>query len=158
MWYGISTYLAILPLLFALLALVVYVAGRFAYEPPQHPLVNIFLQEKNVSNSMVWISLLLACVIGPAVEEVFFRGFFYMAIRKYWGTGWAAVLSAGLFAAVHENLFSFIPIFFLGMVLCYLYERRKSLISCITLHILHNSAFIMYFFLMKDILSSMARS
>jgi len=100
----------------------------------------------------LWFSLILACVVGPAIEEVFFRGFFYPALKKYVGTGWAMTLSSALFAGVHENVFSFVPIFLLGFVLCYLYEKRRTVLPCISLHIVHNSVFILYFFLMKNIL------
>ncbi len=151
-WLGIRTYLIILPFFIVILAALVYLANRLAYEPPPHPLAEMLLQDESLSPWMILVSLLVACVIGPIVEEIFFRGFFYPALRKYWGIGSTSVVTAALFAGVHENIFSFFPIFFLGLVLCYLYEKRSSLISCISLHMVHNTTFIMYFFLMKSIL------
>ena len=93
--------------------------------------------------------LLLACFLGPIVEEIFFRGFLYPGMRKYIGVSGAMVITATLFAGVHENLFSFIPIFFLGIVLAFIFEKRRSLAACISLHVIHNSAFILYFFLLR---------
>lgn len=154
-WWGLRTYFVILPMFIGLLFAVVYLVNLFSYEPPLHPLVEL-LEAKNLPTWTVLFSVVIACVIGPIVEEIFFRGFFYPALRKYLGVGWTIVITAGFFAFVHENLFAFIPIFFLGLVLCYLYEKRGSLISCVSLHILHNSAFMAYFFIMKTILLSEA--
>jgi uncharacterized protein len=110
------------------------------------------MEEGKRSPWLIGYSLLLACLIGPVVEELFFRGFLYPAIRKKIGMEWAAFASALLFALIHENSFAFLPIFVLGIALCYLYEKRKSLIACMSFHILHNSAFLFYFFLMKKVL------
>ncbi|MBI4358195.1 MAG: CPBP family intramembrane metalloprotease [Candidatus Omnitrophica bacterium] len=151
-WWGVRTYFVILPIFITILATLVYLASRLSYEPPPHPLVEILLEEERTSLWLLVYSLLAACLIGPVVEEIFFRGFFYPALRKYLGVGWTMALTAVLFAGVHENIFSFLPIFFLGLVLSYLYEKRTNLASCITLHIIHNTAFISYFFLMKSVL------
>jgi uncharacterized protein len=151
---GIRTYLAIFPVLLGILFLLVFAAGFFTYEPPPHPLAQMLLEKKDISPWLVTLSLLVACVFGPVVEEIFFRGFFYPALKKYAGIGWATVITAGLFAIVHENIFAFFPIFFLGVVLCHLYEQRRDLTACISLHMLHNTVFIAYFFLVKSILSS----
>ncbi len=153
-WVGIRTYLYIFPILLGILFLFVFVTSFFAYEPPPHPLAEMQLEKKALSPWIVLLSVLVACVFGPIVEEVFFRGFFYPALKKYWGVGWTTVLTAALFALVHENIFAFLPIFFLGIVLCHLYERRRDLAACISLHMIHNTVFIAYFFLVKSILSS----
>ena len=152
-WLGIRTYFVILPVFAGILIFLVVVANLFTYEPPPHPLVEILMKEKTISPWMMAFSLLAACVIGPVVEEIFFRGFLYPALRKYFGIGWTLFITSAFFALVHENAFSFVPIFFLGLVLSYLYEKRNNLLSCISLHVLHNTAFITYFFLMKDVLN-----
>ena len=151
-WLGIRTYLAILPIMIASLAVLVTIATLFAYEPPVHPLVDVFLEEKQAAAWLVPFSILLACIIGPIGEEIFFRGFLYPALRKYWGIWQATCATALLFAVVHANAFALLPIFLLGVVLARLYEKRRSLTSCITLHVFHNTAFIGYFFLVKNIL------
>jgi membrane protease YdiL (CAAX protease family) len=153
MWIGIRAYFSVFPVLLGILFLLVFVASLFAYEPPPHPLAEMLMEKKDLSPWFIGLSLLVACVFGPIVEEIFFRGFFYPALKKYWGAGWASAITAGFFAIVHENLFAFFPIFFLGIVLCHLYEQRRDLAACISLHILHNTVFIAYFFLVKSILS-----
>ena len=151
-WFGLRTYCVILPPFIGLLAILVFLATQLSYEPSPHPLVEVLLEEEKLPLWTALSSLFVACVVGPLVEEIFFRGFLYPALRKYWGMGGAAVITATLFAGVHENIFSFVPIFFLGFVLCFLYETRKNLISCISLHMAHNTAFITYFFLIKSLL------
>jgi len=147
---GIKSYFAIIPHFFLTLVLLLLIISRWAYEPPPHPLIGVFVQESERAPWVVFYSLILACVIGPIVEEVFFRGFLYPVIRKYIGTHWAMIATAVLFALIHENLFSFLPIFILGLALAYLYEKRGNLLACIVLHIFHNTVFITYFFLIKE--------
>ena len=151
-WWGVRTYLLFLPILMGLLTVLIYLASRLAYEPSTHPLVNILLKDKKLSFGVLFSSLFVACIVGPIVEEIFFRGFFYPALRKYLGVGRTMVVTAILFAMVHENMFAFLPIFFLGLVLCYLYEKRANLLSCISLHMMHNTVFLAYFFLLKSLL------
>lgn len=153
-WLGIRTYFVILPIFFIMMIVMILVASWLKYEPPPHPLVGVFLKEDPLSPWLIASSILLACFIGPVVEEIFFRGFLYPALRRYWSIPSAMMVTAALFALVHENLFAFFPIFFLGLVLAYLYHKRSNLVSCISLHVLHNTAFIMYFFLMKSALTS----
>lgn len=149
---GIQTYVTIFPTLLALIVVLVIAANFFSYEPPAHPLVHIFIRERALPPWVLVFSIFLACVIGPVVEEIFFRGFFYPALRRYFTAGWAMAATAALFALVHENLFSFIPIFFLGFALCYLYEKRSSIVAPIALHITHNTIFLSYFFIVKRFL------
>ena len=152
LWWGIRTYFLIVPIFISILVLLIYISNLISYEPPPHPLVEVLLQDEKLSFWTIFSSLLVACVIGPIVEETFFRGLFYPAVKKYLGMKWTMLITAAMFAGVHENMFAFIPIFFLGLVLCYLYEKRSNLAACISLHVIHNTVFIVYFFIMKSVL------
>ncbi|HTL16706.1 MAG TPA: CPBP family intramembrane glutamic endopeptidase, partial [Patescibacteria group bacterium] len=77
-------------------------------------------------------------LLAPAAEELVFRGILYPAIKKagfprlaLWGT-------ALLFAAVHMNLVTFIPLAVLALGLTLLYERTDNLLASITAHALFN--------------------
>ncbi len=148
---GLAGYAAILPYFFIVLFLLVIVVQILSYEPPPHPLVEVFLAEERSPGTIAY-SLFLACVAGPLFEEIFFRGFCYPVFKKRWGTGWALVLSAAFFSAIHQNLFAFLPVFILGLGLGYLYEKRGTLVPSIALHVIHNTVFIAYFFLAKEVL------
>jgi membrane protease YdiL (CAAX protease family) len=146
---GLIGYLATLPLFLGVLLGLVALSAVFSYEPAPHPLVEVFVEEDKRSPMLIGYSVFLACVIGPFIEEIFFRGFCYPAMKKRWGKGMAMMATAALFAWVHQSMFAFLPIFVLGMVLAYLYEERGSLIPSIAMHITHNSIFIGYFFIVK---------
>lgn len=151
-----TAYLGVMPLFFVLLLTLLGIAHLFNYEPPPHPLVNVFLEEQKRSPLLIGFSLFLAVILGPFFEEVFFRGFCYNIFKKRWGKGWALVLSSGFFAFIHDSTFAFWPIFLLGMALAWLYEKRGSLFPAVLLHVTHNCIFIGYFFLAKDVIDKAA--
>ncbi|MBI4387818.1 MAG: CPBP family intramembrane metalloprotease [Candidatus Omnitrophica bacterium] len=152
MGVGLAAYLAVLPSFLIIMILLAVFSNLIHYEPPPHPLIGIFVEEETRAPWLVFYSLFLACVLGPIVEEIFFRGFLYPALRKKLGVSLGICATALFFAWIHENLFALLPIFLLGSVLAYLYEKRRNLIPCITLHVVHNSVFIFYFFLIKALL------
>lgn len=87
----------------------------------------------------LFIALLLpvvAVVVAPVSEEVFFRGYLYGVLRgRYTDDPWyAAYWSSAVFALVHFYVIHFIPVFLIGMVLAYLYRRRGSLVAPIVAH------------------------
>lgn len=146
---GFLGYLKILPLFAGSLALVILVSQLIGTEPPPHPLVGILVEEEERNPFLIFYSIVLACVIGPIIEEIFFRGFCYPAIKKRWGKAFAVFITAFVFAAIHGSLFAFLPVFILGIALAFLYEKYGSLVPSIVMHVVHNSLFIGYFFLIK---------
>jgi len=77
--------------------------------------------------------------LAPVAEEILFRGILYPAIKRagfkrlaLWGT-------ALLFAAIHVNLETFIPLFALAIVLTVLYEKTNNLLAPITAHAAFNA-------------------
>ena len=71
-------------------------------------------------------------------EEFLFRGFLYGTLRRYLGPLWAIGLSAAAFAGAHAFAFGFLPLFVIGFLLAYLYERTGSLAASVAAHALHN--------------------
>lgn len=84
-------------------------------------------------------ALLFAVAIAPVVEEVFFRGFIFPALRGGIGVWPAAIVSGLLFGAVHFNLIFLAPLALLGTVLALLYQRTGSIWPCVLLHSLNNA-------------------
>lgn len=150
---GLMAYLAILPVFLLVILIMLAISKLLAQEPPPHPLVEIFLEEGKRSPFLVFYSVILASVLGPVVEEVFFRGFCYNIVKAKWGRIAAAIGTAFAFAWIHQNQFSFIPIFILGLALAFLYEARKNLWAPMTLHVAHNVFFMAYFFIAKTMIS-----
>jgi membrane protease YdiL (CAAX protease family) len=85
------------------------------------------------------VALLLGGVVAPVAEEVFFRGFIYAGLRARWGVGWALAVTSAVFALVHLTPGVFPPLFLMGLLLAYLYERSDSLWPSILLHAAINS-------------------
>lgn len=81
----------------------------------------------------------IAIAIAPPAEEALFRGLIYPTFKRtghprlaLWGT-------ALLFAAIHWNLASFLPLVLLALVLAWLYERTGNLLAPIAAHGLFNA-------------------
>ncbi|MFC1631725.1 lysostaphin resistance A-like protein [Candidatus Omnitrophota bacterium] len=138
------SYIAFLPVLFVILVLVVILSALFNYHPPQQEVLKVFLQQRSI-----WVlcyTTIMVVFLGPVVEEVFFRGFAYNAIKRKIGKTSAMLLTAAIFAGLHANLIGFLPIMALGFLLVYMYEKTGSLVSSITIHILHNGVMVLLLF------------
>ena len=133
---GLAGYAAILPLLLVLLVVMGMVVNFFSYEPPPQKVIQIYLK-KSSDPYLIFFTLFVAG-IGPVIEEIFFRGYAYKAFRQKYGVMVAMVITSLIFSAFHLNLAAFVPIFLLGMFLCYLYEATGSLVPSMTAHMLHN--------------------
>jgi membrane protease YdiL (CAAX protease family) len=84
--------------------------------------------------------VILATAVAPVVEETFFRGFLYNALRSVLPVWVAAVVQAFLFGAGHiyEPL-GVIGAFVIGFVLAMVYEWRKTLLAPMFVHAMYNS-------------------
>jgi uncharacterized protein len=149
---GFLGYLCILPVFGLLLAGIVMVSRKIGYEPPTHPLVTIFVADNTLVTQVV--SIVLGVLVGPFMEEVFFRGFCYSALRRRFGVWTGIVISSLFFSVVHWNPFSALPIFCLGVGLAYLYEKTGSLTASIVMHSLHNTLLILFLFAMKGVVAT----
>ena len=86
--------------------------------------------------------IVLVTVIAPLGEELFFRGFFFGALRNWRGPIVAAVLSGAVFGVFHAGsspIGYLVPLAIFGFGLCLLYELTGSLYPSIALHALNNS-------------------
>jgi membrane protease YdiL (CAAX protease family) len=88
--------------------------------------------------SPVWF-FLVAAVVAPFVEELFFRGFLFQGFRQAYGWLPALLLSSLIFGMAHLDPASLIPTFVLGCVLAYLYHRSNSVWPGIIFHASINS-------------------
>ncbi|MDO8536105.1 MAG: CPBP family intramembrane metalloprotease [Candidatus Omnitrophota bacterium] len=147
-FYGVIGYVAIVPILILIVAVTAAILNVTKYVPQRQPVVELFLKENGVA--FLTFSSLFAAIVGPIIEELFFRGFMYGALKKYIGITWAMVASACLFAALHAHVVGFFPIMALGLLLAYLYEKTGTLVSSITVHMIHNLSMVLLVFLLKQ--------
>lgn len=82
---------------------------------------------------------LVTILLAPIAEEILFRGILYAWIRQIgfprlalWGT-------AAIFAMVHFNLVTFLPLLVLALMLALLYERTGNLLAPVAAHGMFNA-------------------
>ena len=83
---------------------------------------------------------LMACVIAPVVEEMFFRGIVLRSFLHQYGRVPSIVGSALLFGAAHLNIYQGCSAVMIGSLSGWLYARVRSLVPCIALHASFNTA------------------
>lgn len=117
--------------------------GYLGFEP-QQSIFDIF--GPNTLGFMA--ALIVAVFIAPFVEEVYFRGFVLQTLAKVVSPFWGVVITALIFAAVHFQLKSIMPLLILSFILNILYLRTKSIWPGIIFHIFNNglALTIMYIF------------
>lgn len=90
------------------------------------------------SSVMIVLTGVALCLSAPIVEEIFFRGLLYRSLRNRLPVLPAALIVAVIFALGHTQY----PLLerpqqaIFGFVACLLYERTRSLLPCIALHML----------------------
>lgn len=96
-------------------------------------------------------NLIVVALLPALGEELFFRGILQKHIAEWFkNEHWAIVVTAFLFSAFHLEFFSFLPRFFLGIVLGYLFVMSKSLWLNILAHFVNNAfAIIVAYVLLK---------
>jgi len=147
---GITAYVFILPILIAVLILSMLYLNAIGYKFPAQPVFDMFLEEKR-SNVVLFLTVFVA-ILGPIIEEIFFRGFLYSAVRKRFGVLSGVLLSAALFSMLHTNVTGFAPIIILGILMAFLYETTGSLVAPMAVHIIHNSIIVGFVFFIKELI------
>jgi uncharacterized protein len=125
------------------IAIAIYLGFQLAYVQLVHPdQQQTTLEDLGAGNGTALTVLIGVLVVGvaPAVEEFFFRGFFYGALRTQFPFLVAALLDGLVFGAVHAptGVEAVPPLIALGFAFCLLYEATGSIIPGIVLHTLNN--------------------
>jgi len=134
---GAGCFLAALPLVYAGSALG-HLLGGSDMEPQE--ITRYFTQAVEQRN---WGRILFATgvttLVAPMTEEFLFRAYFYGTLRRHLGVLPALLLVSALFAAIHLNIGTLLPLFVLATCLTLAYERTGSLWTPICLHALFNT-------------------
>jgi membrane protease YdiL (CAAX protease family) len=105
---------------------------------PQN-IVEYFLNASQGSdNRAVYMTIFMAVVVAPVAEETIFRGYLYGVLKRYAGGVVAALITAGMFAAMHGSLSALPPLFVLALCLTLAYEATGSLLVNIFMHSMFN--------------------
>jgi membrane protease YdiL (CAAX protease family) len=89
----------------------------------------------------LWVVAVLAVIVAPLSEEVFFRGMVYNALRRQLHPAAAIFLQAALFGIFHTfGLAHAAVAALLGLALALVYEWRRTLLAPVLVHALQNAA------------------
>ncbi len=85
------------------------------------------------------ILVLTSCLLAPVAEELVFRGILYRIVREWWPVWLCTILVSILFAALHWTFGQNPLLPFCGSVIfCLVYEKTKSILSPVLVHITGN--------------------
>ncbi|QQR57550.1 MAG: CPBP family intramembrane metalloprotease [Candidatus Melainabacteria bacterium] len=116
-----------------------WAASGFGSHMSSNPIISeVVSSVKDMSVFAVLAFTLTLGIIPALVEELLFRGFVYISLRKYLGAFLGILLSAGLFSIVHMDQGSMLQLFSLGFVFAYAVEKNQSLIPSMVAHCLWN--------------------
>jgi len=138
-FWGMTCYLMFLPLFFLTNILVLKLSQFLNIELKAQDVFSLLTKTSDFSPAQFGLLILFVAVIGPLIEEIFFRGFLYRALKRKTGVYFALLISAVLFSLIHFNVMVFFPILWLGIILGLLLEKTGSLIPCVAMHIMVNS-------------------
>ncbi len=131
---GVQTYAVAVPIII----LISLVSKYFIDENPleSNPVFTLLIDG---DSSFAFISVfVMAVVLAPILEEILFRGLLFRLLQRKWSTELAAVVTSVIFGMIHFNLYSFLPITILGMILAWSCQKSNSLITPIIAHALWN--------------------
>lgn len=80
------------------------------------------------------ISLIVGVVVGPACEELVFRGVLYGNLRKKMRIGLAIGINTLIFTVLHDTYPKAASALLTSIIVCSLYEKTGSLLLCIVIH------------------------
>lgn len=123
-------------LFWPLLLLISFVSNHLFNEFREQDLVSK-VRELGISYELINI-VVLAVIISPVLEEIFFRRLMYRSLKKKFGVLLAVIITSFLFAVVHLNLYAFPVLFILSIILIIIYEKDNTIFSPMLLHSIFN--------------------
>lgn len=131
-------YLGILMPLYisAVVSFLICAGLHIPFEPQQ--LIQLFRRLETPAQFAGFV--VLAVVVAPVSEELFFRGLLHGWFKSFMPTRLSIAITSLLFGAVHFHAPAFLPLTILGLSLALLYETTCSLWPSIALHAIFNLA------------------
>ena len=128
----------------------IVVANAQAAVVGAHPQALILAAAAHRSLPGLVIDLVFGAGVVAVVEELFFRVVLFTLLRQRMRFTYAAIVSSALFALAHE-ISAWLPVFVLGLLLAYLYEKRHSLWTNALAHGTLNAISFVLLFLLPDL-------
>jgi membrane protease YdiL (CAAX protease family) len=137
LWKGFKyAFLLIGMQLAVIFVIMIFVVGS-GQQAPEEPAYKALLGWK--TNGEFLAKFILIALVAPACEELLARGLLFAGLRKKMGFKSACLISSLLFGAGHIYPIHVFVAFSLGVMLCVLAEKTRSLLPGLVCHILLNS-------------------
>ncbi len=117
-------------------------------EAPAQPLVTLFSETSNLTGLI--LLTLFAVVLAPISEELIFRGCLFRFLKSKTNISFAFLISGALFALMHANLATFVPLMVIGILLAYVYEEEGNILVPICFHACFNAFSLLMTFLLSQ--------
>jgi len=139
---------AILPVAWGLQIISMDALTRAGWPPEEQLAVTLLANTKSW-----WMRIYLgvfAVVLAPVAEEFIFRGMLYPLVKQLGSPRYALFGISAIFAAIHFDAGTFVPLFALALALTWLYEKTDNLLAPITAHALFNAANLVLLFFAQN--------
>jgi membrane protease YdiL (CAAX protease family) len=136
--YGVLAAMLFLPAAWGLQE-ISYYSMRLVHIKSQEQVAVQELEDPSLTVPEKAIMGMIAIVFAPVVEEALFRGILYPAIKRLGRPRLALWVSSALFAVVHFNMVTFLPLLVFALVLVHLYETFQNLLAPVVAHSLFNA-------------------
>ena len=123
------------------------VEGMKQMEDAAEEATKAFLKMDNIGDLL--FNLFLIAIIPAIGEEMFFRGIIQKKLKNILRNPHVAILiTSFIFSAIHMQFFGFLPRFFLGVILGYLFYYSGNLWMSVIAHFANNAlaVFLAYFY------------
>ena len=90
-----------------------------------------------IENSPIWLTIVIAVIIGPIIEEFIFRKLMIDRLSRY-GATVAIVVSGISFGLFHGNFYQFFYAALLGMLLAFVTIKTGNWLYSVALHVIIN--------------------
>lgn len=131
---SITITLILIPVVSMITLIILFLSGQ----PMENPQLD-FLLPDGLSAINAILMLILAGIVAPFGEELFFRGVLYSFLRERWGIWIGVFVSSLLFGLMHGNLAVGLTGFLLGIVAALVFEYSQSLWTAVIVHVINNS-------------------
>lgn len=126
----------VLPVVLLLQAMSIHTLEKLGWPSDDQAAVKLLTDAKSVW-TIVYLGV-FAVVLAPVAEEFIFRGMLFPFVKQlgFPKLAWFGV--SFLFALIHMNAPTLVPLFVFALALTWLYERTDNLLAPITAHALFN--------------------
>jgi membrane protease YdiL (CAAX protease family) len=135
--FGVATAVLVFPGTYLLLKMSESFLSLLQETPEIQPTIQVLQVSVTVGQRIAFG--FAAIVLAPIAEEVLFRGILYRYLKQLCHPHVAIIASALIFAFIHNNLMTMIPLSFFAVVLALLYDETDNLMAPIAAHALFNS-------------------